>query len=47
MLVFNLSEKEDRRHFAQVLAEFQGHGVTYRLSYEDGHAYVTPTGASK
>lgn len=49
MLVFNLNHKDDRTHFAQILAEFQGYGVEYRLSYEpsEGTVYVTPTGARK
>jgi len=47
MMTFDLNNTNDRRAFAQLIAEFQGYGVEYRLSYEDGHAYVTPTGARK
>jgi hypothetical protein len=46
MMVFNLNDVSERRDFARVLADFQGYGVEYKLSYDStGLVYVTPTGA--
>jgi len=47
MMTFNLNDNDDRRLFAKLLSDFAGYGVSFRLSYEDGHAYVTPVGGSK